>query len=211
MKGFVIGFPKSGTTTIHHALIESGLSSVHWKTEHGYCGEYIYRAFAGGRPPLADLAHYDVITQADVCLPKEGKNYWPNLDFSVLCTIREYYPECKFILNYRDNVATARSIAKWYDLQARIVASSIPGSPVGVGRTVDELARWIDAHHRAVRRFFRDDPRFVEIDIASEDAPDILGHALGCDIRWWGKANATTKPRRRRGPLRRVAASVLGR
>lgn len=211
MKGFVIGFPKSGTTTIHHALLESGIKSVHWKTGRGYCGEFIYRAFADGRPPLDDLAQYDVITQADVCLPKEGKNYWPNLDFSVLCAIREHYPECKFILNYRDSAATARSIVKWYDLQKRIVASNIPGSPAGAGRTVEELTRWIDAHHRAVRRFFRDDNRFIEIDIASGDAPRMLSRALDCDITWWGKTNTTTSPRRRRGPFRRAAAAVLGR
>lgn len=211
MKAFVIGFPKSGTTTLHHALVESGLKSVHWKTEQGYCGELIYRAFAAGRPPLADLTQYDVIAQADVCQPHEGKNYWPNLDFSVLRAIREHYPDCLFILNYRDSAATARSIMKWYDLQARIAASDIPGSPAGFGRTADELARWIDSHHRAVRWFFQNDHNFIEIDITSEEAPEILSQALGCDIRWWGKTNVSATPRRRRGPLRRAAAAVLGR
>jgi len=137
VKSFVIGFPKSGTTTLHHALLESGLRSAHWKVKHGYCGELIYHAFAAGRPPFANLAQYDVIAQADVCLPREAKNYWPNLDFSVLHAIREHYPECIFILNYRDSAATARSIVKWYDLQARIVASDIPGLPAGFGRALD--------------------------------------------------------------------------
>lgn len=198
MKAFVIGFPKSGTTTMHQALVESGLRSAHWKCDKGYCGQLIYRSFVAGRPPLEELEDdFDVVAQADVCLPKEGLNYWPNLDFSVLAAIRDQHPECRMILNYRDSDATARSIEKWYDLQARIVASDIPGSPAGAGGTVQELAHWIDAHHRAIRRFFAGDPQFVEIDITAPTAQAQLSEAVGSKITWWGRANANAAPRQR--------------
>src|SRR4051794_21472602 len=75
---FVIGFPKSGTTSIHEALEKAGLRSAHWTVESGeYCGELIYRAHGEGKNPLAYLMDYDAITQADICLPRQQVNGRP--------------------------------------------------------------------------------------------------------------------------------------
>jgi hypothetical protein len=62
--------------------------------------------------------------------------------------------------------------------------------PVGYGATSAELCRWIDAHYVAACRCFAGDSRFLDLDMASDDAPALLGRALGLDIKWWGQANA---------------------
>jgi len=189
MKAFVVGFPKSGTTSIDKALAASGLRSAHWKTTKGYVGQIIYRNLFAGIDPLAGLENFAAITQADVCLPKEKLNFWPNLDFAVLRQIRRYHPECVFILNYREPRLTADSIRRWGDLRQRIKQSDIPGLPAGYGGNDEQLIAWIENHFAAVRHFFKDDPKFLELDIAAPDAPYKLGDALGVELKWWGKAN----------------------
>ncbi len=55
MKGFVVGFPKCGTNTIHTACHKSGLKSVHWRFRGSYCGKLIYRRYLAGQDPLMDF------------------------------------------------------------------------------------------------------------------------------------------------------------
>jgi hypothetical protein len=198
MKAFVVGFPKSGTTTLTRALTESGLNAAHWRVPAGFVGKIIYDNIFAGREIFAGLEDYQAIAQADVCLPKAGKNYWPNLDFAVINLIRSTYPECLFILNYRDPRRIADSIRRWSRLQHRLTISNIPGLPAGIGGNEDELVIWIENHFSAIRHFFRDSPNFLEIDIAAEDAPTKLSEALGIPIAWWGKANqGRSKPRQK--------------
>jgi hypothetical protein len=197
MKAFVVGFPKSGTTTLTQALTASGINSAHWRVPAGFVGKIIYDNIFAGRAPFAGLEDYQAITQADVCMPRANANHWPNLDFAVIDLIRRTYPECLFILNYREPRQVADSIRRWRKLQPRLVASSIPGLPIGAGGTEDELVIWIENHFAAIRHFFRDSPNFLEIDITAEDAPTRLGEALGIPIAWWGKANQGRSKRRK--------------
>ena len=193
MKLFVIGFPKSGTTTLTVALRQSGLKTAHWRVEnHVFVGSMIYRSLLDGADPLAGLAHYDAITQADVCIPRLHLSRWPNLDFSVLRAIRKAHPTCLFLLNYRDPEAICDSMVRWPGLQARLVKSDIPGLPSGIGDSPQHLIRWIENHFDACRNYFADDPHFLEIDIASEAAPVALGKALGIPIKGWGDHKPST-------------------
>lgn len=192
MRAFLVGFPKSGTSTIQRAFVESGIRSVHWKCDLGHVGEIIYENYYSGLDPLVSLKGFDAITQADVCLPAIGKNYWPNLDFSVLATVRRYHPDCLFILNWRDPQATAASICQWGDLRERLASCDIPGLPKGYGLKPDELVRWIENHLEAARIFFRD-ANFLELDITAQDAPAKLGTAMGLEISWWGRENVNPK------------------
>lgn len=173
---------------MHEALERSGLKSAHWKCPRGLVGQIIYDNFYMGREPFASLDEYDAITQADVCLPQDGINYWPNLDFSILAWIRRSHPECLFLLNWREPALIASSIVRWGNLQDRLAVSDIPGMPRGYGVTTDHLVRWIEAHHEAVRKFFKDS-RFLELDIAAADAGIKLSEALGVQLAWWGRAN----------------------
>lgn len=188
MKLFLIGFPKSGTSTIHTALERSGYRSAHWRCERGFIGQIIYENYLGGRDPLDTLDAFDALTQADVCLPALGVNYWPNLDFNILAAIMKTCPDCLFVLNWRDPALTASSIARWGDLKQRLTISDVPGLPRGFGSDVSHLIRWIEGHHHATRVFFKD-ANFLELDIAAPDAADRLGNALGTPLAWWGRAN----------------------
>ena len=187
MKLMVIGFPKSGTTTITRALEASGLRPAHWQDEGSrFVGALIYHAVLSGMDPFAHLKGYDAVTQSDVCMPGKGINYWPNLDFAILQAIRRAHPDCLFLLNYRRPEAIADSIAKWPGLQNRINNGDIPGLPPGYGNDRDHLIRWIENHFSACRAYFGADDRFLEIDIEQSDAPKLLGDKLGVEIVEWG-------------------------
>jgi hypothetical protein len=187
MKLMVIGFPKSGTTTITRVLEASGLKSAHWQDESGrYVGALIYGAIFSGLDPFAHLSDFDAITQADVCLPSLRLNFWPNLDFAILNVIRRADPECLFLLNYRRPEAICKSMETWTGMQERFRVSDIPGLPRGIGGKREELIMWIENHFDACRNHFSKDERFLEIDIESADAPDRLGKALGIPIVGWG-------------------------
>ena len=187
MKLMVIGFPKSGTTSLTLALEASGLKAAHWQDEHErYIGKLIYEAVYSGLDPFAHLTGYDAVTQADVCLPRRGVNFWPNLDFAILSAIRRADPSCLFVLNTRRPEAIVDSICKWGLMRRRLQIADIPGLPSGAGGKREHLIIWINNHYDACRRYFAADEHFIEIDIESADAPDRLGKALGIEIVGWG-------------------------
>lgn len=193
MRAIVIGFPKSGTTTLQTALSKSGLRAAHWRLNGQPIGKLIYDGWFETGDPFAKLPGLDVVTQMDICVPREGLNHWPNLDLALLLAIRARHPHCLFILNARDPARIADSILRWGDLAKRLARGAQPGLPEGRGTERADLERWIAAHHDAVRRIFAGDPHFLDLDIAAEDAPARLGAALGITIKWWGRANANAR------------------
>jgi hypothetical protein len=207
MRAMVIGFPKSGTTTIHRACERSGLHSAHWRTPDGFCGKLIYESFCADKDPLERLAEYDVIAQADVCLPP-SLSYWPNLDFSVLGAVRRYHPECLFILNRRDPRKIVDSISRWTNFRQRIVRANIIGLPSGIGAKDHELQKWIEDHYAACSEKFAQDPHYIDVDIEAEDAQMRLAAALGWDLRWWGVANRA-RPADRAQTVRAASSGEL--
>ena len=189
MRAIVIGFPKAGTTTIHRACVRSGLRSAHWRTAKGFCGQLIYESFEAGRDPLEQLADFDIVAQADICRPRA--NYWPNLDFRVLDSVRQHHPECILILNRRNPAKLVNSIKRYGQLHRRLKAADIIGLPKGLGEDDAQLLSWIENHYAACASRFGGDPCYLDLDIESPGAPEQLGRALGVRIRWWGVANAT--------------------
>ena len=206
MKLLVIGFPKSGTTSITAALEASGLKPLHWRDRQGrFAGKLIYENILTGRDPFDRMGEYDSVTQADVCLPAQGVNYWPNLDFSVLRAIRDAHPECLFLLNTATRRRSAPASTNGRNCASGSSAPRIPGLPAGMGRTDEEIVTWIENHHAACRRYFAKDKKFVEVDIESDDAPKIIGKALGVTITGWGDV----KPDKQgAGRLQEVLASA---
>ncbi len=193
MKLMAVGFPKSGTTSLTKALNKSGVKAAHWRHEKKFVGVQIYKAIFEGRDPFALLPPaVQAVTQADVCLPAHKLNLWPNLDFTVLAKIRQAHPECLFLLNYRNPVTIAESIARWEDFQDRLTVCDVPGLPQGVGGHRDQLITWIENHFDACRRFFANDDHFVEIDIEAPDVAQKLGAALGVRIVGWANHKAQT-------------------
>nr|WP_246664715.1 sulfotransferase [Rhodoblastus acidophilus] len=189
---FVVGFPKSGTSTLHTALGKSGFHSAHWHVGDRYIGELMYKSyFRNGDPFPPLLRQFDCITQADVCI--DGMNYWPNLDFSIYEAIRKSYPECKFLLNYREPRKIVDSICRWNNLQQRLTDATIPGLPAGFGGKREHLLRWIETHFAALDAYFKDSPNYMTLDVESADAPIRLGAFMGRPIQWWGVANENKK------------------
>jgi hypothetical protein len=193
MRAVAIGFPKSGTSTLYEALLKAGLRSVHW-THHGKpIGKLVYDGWFDEGDPFAYLKDVDAIAQMDFCQPAKQLNYWPNLDLALLVAIRQRYPDCLLILNTRPADGIASSIERWGDMQHRIASEYLPGLPAGRGKTRAELVRWIETHFAAARAVFRDDPKFLELDITQADAGERLGAALGIPLTWWGRANRNPK------------------
>jgi hypothetical protein len=191
MRAVVIGFPKSGTSTIQRALVSAGLRSVHWKLGERHVGPLVYEGLLRRGDPLAMFPGVDALTQMDVCLPGKGLNHWPNLDFNVLLAIRRLHPGCLLVLNRRDPQAIARSMVGWNEMNRRLARLDVPGLPAGFGASAEDLVAWIENHYRAAAMAFAGDPRFLDLDIAAAEAPARLGAALGVEIRWWGVANST--------------------
>ena len=183
---FAIGFPKSGTTTLNHALNEAGLPAAHQKIEAGFCGVLMYESLEEDENPFSRFKGYRAVTQSDVCRPQRGLNFWPQLDHDMLDAVERHNPDVKFILHRRDVRDLIRSIHGWSNMLERIVACDIPGLPAGAGATDEELAAWITGHYAWCRERFAGNPNYLEFDIADPDAPALLERFLGVPLPWWG-------------------------
>lgn len=202
MRAIVVGFPKSGTTTLQEALKKSGLRCAHWRHGGQPIGRLVYDGWFDLGDPFAHFPKLDVLTQMDICVPAEGLNEWPNLDIALLIAIRQLHPDCLFIMNARDPAATADSILRWGNLARRLSEGAQPGLPPGRGIRRDDLTRWIATQQAAMRHVFAADRRFLDLDITEPDAPAKLGAALGIEIAWWGRANENPpKPRAAAEPV----------
>lgn len=193
----VIGFPKSGTSTLHRAFREAKMKSAHWVVREGFCGQIMYRDFRAGRSPLHQLRRFRCVAQADVCLPDETRdgevvNFWPQLDFELIQAIQRLDPAVKFILNRRNVDDLIASIDNWAGLRNRLVRSEIPGLPEGKGTTDAELREWIVGHYDACQEHFQGADNFLDLQIESPDAHRELERFVGAELPWWGVANRGT-------------------
>lgn len=203
MKAFVIGFPKSGTSTLQTALTRSGWKSAHWYSgELGlYVGKAMYKRLYEGVDPFLDFSGFDAIAQADLAAVNEA--YWPQLDPIMMGAVLRYHPDCLLILNYRDARKTASSICRWREiqglnLQERLDRNGAPGLPKGYAKNAENIARWIELQHETLRLTYGNHPNFFEFDIDDPEAPKHLGDRLGIEIKWWGHANKNDGPSSRK-------------
>ncbi|MFC6196486.1 sulfotransferase [Ponticaulis profundi] len=205
MKYFIVGLPKSGTTTLHEAFNCSGIPSVHWKCRRTdrFVGRVIYNNFFNDRLIFKSLEEYEAITQADFL--GKIRSLWPQCHFALLRKIRLQYPECTFILNYRNPAHVVKSIETWRGpsklgpMLERFSNLGAPGLPAEYVRRNDALRNWIENHYEFIRYIMRDDPKFVEYDIEDPNAKSVLENRLGISLAWWGRANETL-PKQSDGP-----------
>lgn len=191
MNYFCLGLPKTGTVTLSLAFLASGIRCAHWYSPHAdkFVGRSLYAQFFKGADPLADFAKFDAITQAD--LISAGESYWPQMDYAFLKAVRQYHPDCVFILNYRAPAKTARSISNWNDLQARLVKLGAPGLPPQSAARLESIEHWVEGHYATVRDWFSGDSHFFEYDVEAADVPSLFRQHLGLELAWWGHANVS--------------------
>ena len=197
-----LGLPKSGTTTLARALAAAG----HRVADHRlrdkeedrpgrrriFVANLLYRGLYEHDDPMALLPGYTAISEMSFIHGKHS--VWPQCDFILLRALKDRYPKVKFIATRRDAHSHSRSIMAWNNLgTTRLPNNPVPGLPVGYGKTEDQQIRWINGHHAALNHWFRDDPDFLELDVAAPDAQDRAAAFLGTDLPWWGKANVNKK------------------
>ena len=174
MRLFNLGFPKSGTSSLTDLLDASNILSSHWevnKKESGeakkkkFVGKVIYSNYFSNKKVFEGFKDTQAITQADVCLPQQGLNYWPQFDQNILHSIRRDYPDCKFILLKRDPKKIIYSIKKWNDMYFRFVVSEIPGLPSWKGLEDGEILLWIVNHFNSIEERYKNDNLFLSINL----------------------------------------------
>jgi len=205
MKLFNLGVAKSGTSTLHKAMGEAGLKSVHWKDRrhwserkqtflrpprYKFTGWSIYYHYLRGDDPLEGLKGFEVVAQADVL--RADYSLWPQMDQAVLKKIRHHHPECLFLLMTRDPAKVANSMIRWKTFQARLNNLGAPGILPQEATSEVKIADWVANHYAQTRAAFSNDAKFVELELTDPETPAALAEILSCKLPWWGIANRNT-------------------
>lgn len=197
-----LGLPKSGTTTLGHALKLAGIKTADYRirphqtadTElhRQFVGQLLYQGYFHTGDPLARMPEFDAFTELNVL--RGGKSLWPQMDWGLIDAIRAAHPGARFVATWRDPRALSDSMLGWSNLGSeRLPEGDIPGLPAGFGVTTQERMRWITAHYDHLDRLFQGDPAFLRLDVADVQAKDRLSAHIGRDITWWGRRNAAHK------------------
>lgn len=202
LKVINLGLPKSGTTTLGKALAQAGYTVADHRLRDReedkpgkrriFVGSLLYKGLYERGDPMAFLDGYDALSEISFI---HGKfSVWPQFDFAMLKVLKNLNPDLKFIATRRDAESHSRSIMAWNNLgKARLPASTVPGLPIGYGKTAEQQTIWIDGHYEALKQWFREDPDYLEINVADPDAQERISTFLGRDLPWWGKANVNKK------------------
>ncbi|MGH1357071.1 MAG: hypothetical protein ACRBBS_18655 [Thalassovita sp.] len=193
-----LGLPKSGTTTLAHALRVSGLRIADYRIRrrqtsdkalhHAFVGELMYQGYFTTGDPLHGLDLFDGFSEVSAL--REGVSYWPQTDFGLIEAIRDHHPGARFLATWRPPEALSNSMMRWSNLGTeRLPEGQVPGLPAGYGETAEQRVLWICAHYAHLERVFANDPNFLMLDVGAGNAAQALGSFLGRDITWWGKAN----------------------
>jgi len=199
-----LGLPKSGTTTLRHALTRAGYLVADHRikaredpndpADRVFVGALMYEGLYKFGDPAALLGDHDALTE--VSFIHGGNSVWPQCDHAMLLALRKLHPRLRFVATRRATEDMARSIMRWNNLgKLRLPLATVPGLPVGYGHEIDEQMIWIDGHYEALAHWFRNDPLYLELDVAAPDAQVRLERFLGRRLPWWGQANTNPENR----------------
>lgn len=197
-----LGLPKSGTTTFARALKEAGwlvpdhkVRRIHTKKPElagTYVGFQLYRGYFSSGDPLEYLGLYDAL--GEVSAINAPRSYWPQCDYVILKALRERTPQVKFVSTCRPAADIADSMLRWGNLGTeRLPTGTIPGMPLGFGRTRAELERWINDTYQLQEDVFADDPRYLRLCVGDNNAKEQLAAHLDVELPWWGRENINTE------------------
>jgi hypothetical protein len=193
-----LGLPKSGTTTLAHALRVSGLRIADFRIRkrqtpdtalHGaFVGQLLYQNYFETGDPLHGLDRFDGFSEVSTL--RAGVSFWPQMDFGLIEAIREHHPGAVFLATWRQPERLSNSMLRWSNLGTeRLPEGQVPGLPAPFGDRPEHRMQWICAHYAHLERIFAGDPRFLMLDVGARNAARTLGQFLDRKIPWWGKAN----------------------
>jgi len=200
-----LGLPKSGTTTLGHALKLAGLKVADYRirphqtdeddSARAFVGDLMYRGYFHTGDPLAHLDEFDGFSEISTL--RAGYSLWPQMDFGLIRALRAHHPNIRFLAIKRDAFTMSQSMLAWSDLGTdRLPDGAIPGLPAGYGETTKERVQWIDAHYATLRQMFDNDDDFMEYDVNDPQAAKKISAHIGVKLPWWGKVNANrTSPK----------------
>ena len=201
---FVLGMPKSGTSSIA-AYFECGRGAKkvsHWLCDRRkvdnwkdkeHCADCIYRNVNAGEDPLKGCGNFDVWAQMDREGDNDGLCYFPQIE--ALEALHEYYPTATLILNLRPLDKWVSSVQRWGTMHSRLVDCDITGFPRGTGQSEEELIAWYKYHAAKVWHFASTHRShgLVTVRVEDDDTGRVLEKAFGITHTCWGKHNVNEK------------------
>ena len=173
---FVIGFNKTATTSLHTFFSRNGFPSVHW--DRGRLARRMVENCLDDRPILdgydREFRVFSDMQAQSGRIRIEANQYFRVLDRD--------YPGAYFIFNNRDlsgwiNSRSANFVtphgATNLELEMRRLNTADPQEAVQL------WVRERNAFEAEVRRYFRGNPRFLEIDITDPDLPRRISRHIG--------------------------------
>lgn len=188
---FVVGLPKSGTTSLHKYFECGGLHSSHWTCGDIRCGECIEQNILKHQTPLLGCGSFDVYTQMDVVGDGNHSCYFPQL--SALDIIYETYPNATYIFNTRPFAHWNRSIHNWYNMHYRLREKCI--WPFSFSKNQHFFKQLHEYTTNTIHTFHKTHTsmNLLEIDIESSSAGEALEDWFGIPQKCWQKRNASPK------------------
>jgi len=168
---FLLGFPKSGTSSFHSLFEQLGYESYHWQYDDQYIGNIMKENINNGFPLLTGILNKFpntklCLTQMDVCI-SEKDNFWPQITH-----FKQLYsenPHSVFILNKRNINNLLSSFKKWHNLDKRMLQyNSELFKDIDETLTDDEkLLTLFTNHYENVENFFASHPdsKFISYQI----------------------------------------------
>ncbi|MGI3168119.1 sulfotransferase [Pseudooceanicola sp. C21-150M6] len=192
-----LGLPKSGTTTLGRALRRAGLHVADHRVhagetkrpelEEAFVADLLYKGYFASGDPLAELQEFDGFSEISAL--RVNNPAWPQFDFGLIEALRQVHPDIRFVATWREAEEISTSMLNWTNMVERMVKAPLPGLPLGYGAEDAERVRWIVGHYSSLTRYFAEDPHFLLLDMAAEDAADQLASFIGRPVPWWGVAN----------------------
>lgn len=189
-----LGFPKTGTSSLHKFFECGGLQSAHYRCNRiDSCARCIRQSVEAGGDPLelCALGRKDI----DVYAQMDDGHYFPQIE--VLDDIVAAYPEATLFLTFRNMTKWYNSLKKWPPrkrgphLNDKLRENNITGFPTGVGENVSEFSDWFCNHVQRVRRVVNDNPSLtlVEVDIEDANIAKRMSDMFEIGESCWGHAN----------------------
>lgn len=164
-KVFVVGMPKSGTSSIYEFFRCGGYARVtHQMCGNRTCARCIWENTRLRRPLLHGCDDYSVYTQLDEDgLASDRFCFFPQRNLSLL---HAAYPSSTFILNTRNPIHWVNSVTNWNTLRARLARCKLGRYDF---RDDAQLIDFYQSHNEYVRSFARTHGHaLIEIDIEGD-------------------------------------------